>query len=175
VTGEDFYKLDMNASRFERSRFLNCDFEKASFVDVVFENCDFSNSRFAMAYFHRCEFHNCKCLGTNFHEAVMKHVRISGSTLKYASLNGVKLECVEMEHCDLTESSVSEIKHKSWSASECQFVRTNFFHTKLKNFDFTSSELEGIIISDTLEEIRGAKITAIQALEVARFLDLWVV
>lgn len=76
LAGEDFYKLDLCASRFEKNRFINCDFEKTSFVDVVFENCDFSNSRFSMAYFHRCEFHNCKCLGTIFQDAVLKHVRI---------------------------------------------------------------------------------------------------
>lgn len=172
VTGSEFYKLDITASRFERSRLLNCSFEKASFVDVIFENCDFSNSHFSMAYFHRCEFHDCKCLGTDFHEAVLKHVKITGSTLKYANLNGALLEYVEMEQCDLTETSLSEIKHKNWSAAGCQFVRTNFFHTKLRNFDFTKSDLEDIIISDTLEEIRGAKITAVQALEAARLLDM---
>lgn len=171
---QDLYKLDVMGSKFERSRFLNCNFENSSFVDTIFENCDFSNSRFSKAYFQRCEFHNCKWLGTDLHEATLKHVRIIKSTLKYANLNGVYLECVKMEQCDLTESFMSEIKYKSWSASECQFMRTNFFHTKLRDFDFTTSFLEDIMISDTLEEIKGAKITAVQALEAARLLELQV-
>lgn len=175
VTGEDYYGLDAEASFFGRSKFIDCNFEKASFVDVVFENCDFSNSRFVKAYFNRCEFRNCKCLGTVFNEAVIKHVKIMDSTLKYASLNDAKLEYVEMNRCDLTESSISETIHKNWSAGGCLFIGTNFFHTKLKNFDFTSCELENIIISDTLEEIRGAKITAVQALEAARLLGMKVV
>lgn len=172
VTGQDYYGVDVEKSRFEKSKFIDCDFEKASFVDVIFENCDFSNSHFAKAYFSRCEFRNCKCLGTVFNEAVMKHVKIAGSTLKYASLNDAKLESVEMNDCDMSESSISETIHKNWTASKCLFVGTNFFHTKLKNFDFTSCELANIIISDTLEEIRGIKITAIQALEAARLLEM---
>ncbi len=175
VTGQNYSGLDVESSLFERSRFLDCDFEKASFVDVVFHNCDFSNSHFAKAYFHRCEFRNCKCLGTVFNEAVIKHVKIMDSTLKYASLNDAKFEYVEMNHCDLTEGSISETIHKNWKASECMFIGTNFFHTKLKDFDFSSCELENIIISDTLEEIRGIKINAIQALEAARLLGMKVV
>lgn len=175
VTGQNYHRLDVEASLFERSKFLNCDFEKASFVDVVFLNCDFSNSHFVKAYFNRCEFRNCKCLGTVFNEAVIKHVKFIDSTLKYASMNDAKFEYVEMSHCDLTEGSVSETIHKNWIASKCMFIGTNFFHTKLKNFDFTSCELENITISDTLEEIRGAKITAIQALEAARLLGMKVV
>lgn len=173
--GQNHYKLDVGASIFERSKFIDCDFEKASFVDVIFHNCDFSNSHFVKAYFNRCEFRNCKCLGTVFNEAVMKHTKMIDSMLKYASLNDAKFEHVEMAHCDMTESSVSETAHKNWNANECLFIGTNFFHTKLKGFDFTSCELENIIISDTLEEIRGVKITAIQALEAARLLGMKVV
>lgn len=173
--GQDHYKLDVGTSVFERSKFIDCDFEKASFVDVVFDNCDFSNSRFVKAYFNRCEFRNCKCLGTVFNEAVIKHTKIIDSVLKYASLNDAKFEYVEMDHCDMTESSISETVYKSWNARGCLFIGTNFFHTKLKNFDFTNCELEDIIISDTLEEIRGAKITAVQALEAARLLGMKVV
>ena len=174
-TGQDYYKLDAEASLFERCRFIDCEFEKASFIDVIFDNCDFSNSHFVKVYFNRCEFKNCKCLGTIFSEAVMKHVKIMDSTLKYASLNNAKFEYVEMNHCDMTESSISETIHKNWNASKCLFIGTNFFRTKLKDFDFTSCELENLIISDTLEEIRGAKITAIQSLEMARLLGMKVV
>lgn len=172
VAGEDYYGLDIEASLFERSKFIGCDFEKASFVDVVFHHCDFSNSRFANAYFHRCEFRNCKCLGTVFNDAVLKHVRMIDSTLKYACLNHAKFEYLETDHCDMTESSISETVHKNWNATGCLFIGTNFFRTKLKNFDFTACELEKIVISDTLEEIRGVKITAVQALEAARLLGM---
>lgn len=80
-----------------------------------------------------------------------------------------------MKNCDLTESSLSEITYKRWGASGCQFIGTNFFHTKLKDFDFSSSQMENIIISDTFEEIRGAKISPVQALEAARILGMRVV
>ncbi len=103
-------------------------------------------------------------------------VEVAIHEVNEAGQNYYKLDVdVEMAHCDMIENSVSETAHKNWNASECLFIGTNFFHTKLKGFDFTSCELENIIISDTLEEIRGVKITAIQALEAARLLGMKVV
>lgn len=171
----DLYKLDIIASKFERCRFLHCDFEKASFVDVIFENCDFSNSRFAGAYFSRCEFRNCKCLGTDFHEAVLKQVQMSDSVLRYGNFGGTLLENVFMEQCDFMEASFSNMKHKKWNANKCQFIGTNFFRTFLRGFDFSENEMADIIVSDTMEELKGCKISPMQALEAAKLLDMQVV
>lgn len=127
---------------------LGRDYHKLDATASVFEPSKFAACDFRQSFFSDVIFDNCDFSNTRF---------------------------VEMSHCDMTESSISDTVHKNWNASECLFMGTNFFRTKLKNFDFTSCELENIIISDTLEEIRGAKITATQALEAARLLGMKVV
>lgn len=171
----DFYKIEFSSGKFVRARFNHCNFEKTSFVDVIFENCDFSNSSFSEAYFCRCEFHNCKCLGIDFHETTLKHVSFSDCVFRYANLNGSLFEYVYMLQCDFTETAMSEVKHKRWSAKTCQFVETNFFRTKLRGFDFSENEMADLVVSDTMEELKGCRITPVQALEAAKLLGMDVV
>ncbi|MDD3404627.1 MAG: pentapeptide repeat-containing protein [Hespellia sp.] len=175
LSEENFYKLDASAGKFERSRFLDCDFEKASFVDVIFENCDFSNSRFGGGYFARCEFRNCKCLGTDFHEAVFKHVSMADSQMRYANLSGTLFENVNMQQCDFTEAALRALKYKKWNAQGCKFYGTNFFQTILAGFDFSENEMGNIIVSDTMKELHGCKISPVQALEIVRLLEIDVI
>ncbi|MDD3362029.1 MAG: pentapeptide repeat-containing protein [Hespellia sp.] len=175
VSEESFYKLDASAGRLERCRFLDCDFEKSSFVDVIFENCDFSNSRFGSAYFGRCEFHHCKCLGTDFHEAVFKHVRLVECQMRYANLSGTLFENVHMQQCDFTEAALRVVKYKRWDAEGSKFYGTNFFQTILAGFDFSENEMGNIIVSDDMKELRGCKISPVQAMEVAKLLEIDVV
>ena len=175
VQGESFYKLDLAGTRINRCRFQNCDFEKAAFVDVIFENCDFSNSDLSSAYFHRCQFQNSKCLGADFHEASFKEVTFTDTVLNYANMTGAMYENVRMEQCDLTEAAMSEIKHKKWTADRCSFYGTNFFRTMLRGFNFSENEMADIVVSESMEELRGSTISPVQALEAAKLLGMRIV
>lgn len=172
---EDCYRLDAASGKLERCRIEGCNFEKASFVDVVFDHCDFTNSNFSEAYFSRCQFLDCRCMGMDLHEAMLKHVMMSECQFTYANLSGVLLEKVAMKTCDLTDAACVEAKVKGWEARGCKFVKTNFFHTSLRGFDFSENELSDIIVSDSMEELRGCKISALQSLEAAHLLGMKVV
>ena len=166
------YKTEFSSGKFKRCRFTNSNFNKTSFVDVVFENCDFSNSSFSEAYFCRCEFRNCKCLGADFCQVRLKHVSFADCVFRYANLNGAFFEFVHMMQCDFTETAMSEIAHKKWSAKDCQFVETNFFRTMLRGFDLSENEMADLVVSDTMEEMKGCKISPVQALEAAKLLGM---
>lgn len=49
---------------------------------------------------------------------------------------------------------------------------TSFFGTLLNGLDFTSSRMEGIVVSDTGKELRGAIVSVSQAADLARVLGL---
>ncbi|MDD3279446.1 MAG: pentapeptide repeat-containing protein [Lachnospiraceae bacterium] len=172
LSEEDFYKTDAANGKFVRCRFLHCNFEKASFVDVIFDHCDLSNSSFSEAYFSRCEFRSCKCMGTDLHETILKHVLITECQFSYANMSGVFLEKAQMQQSDFTEAAFVESRYKSWTAIGCKFIRTNFFHTMLRGFDFSENEMSDILVSDSMEEVQGCKISAVQALEAARLLKM---
>lgn len=169
---KDFYKIDLSGSIIEKSQFLNCNFEKAGFVDIKFSQCDFSNSNFSDSYWNRCEFHHCKYLGSDFHNAVMKNVKIVDCNMQYANFNAAYFEQLLMSGSDLTDAFLSELKYKKWEAIETKFIGTNFFHTNLRKFDFSQCELAEPIVSDTMHELRGIQITPVQALEIVKLLEI---
>lgn len=169
---EDYYRKEFSGSMIEKSQFLNCNFEKSSFVDMIFDQCDFSNSNFSGCYWNRCEFRRCKYMGSDFHMASMKHMKIIDCNMQYVNFNGAYLEQVLMDESDLTDAFLSEVKYKKWEAIETKFIGTNFFHTTLRKFDFSQCELAEPIVSDTMNELRGIKITPVQALEIAKLLEI---
>ena len=55
----------------------------------------------------------------------------------------------------------------------CNLVETEFHRTNLKGINFTSSNIAGIRISTLpINELRGAKVTSLQAIEIARMLGV---
>lgn len=175
AAGRDYMKTGFTGCLLENVKFPQCDFEKSSFVDVIFRKCDFSNSVFKDCYFRRCEFLSCKGVGADLRSAVMKHVRLNDTNFQYANLNGIYLEQVLFEGTDLTEASMSEMKYKNWTASDTKFVGTNFFHTRLKDFDFSQCEIADLIVSEELEELKGIRVNPVQALEIVKLLKITVV
>ena len=166
----DYYKLEVQKSVFNNGSFLHCDFENASFVDVVFESCDLSNSCFACAYFERCHFISCKCVGVNFREAVFKNTTFEDANLQYSNFNKSRITDMLLDEADLTEASVSEVKLNRFRAVNTKFVKTNFFKTPLKTVDFTQNELIAPFVSTPPDELRGAVIDMLQA---AELIELW--
>ena len=58
----------------------------------------------------------------------------------------------------------------SITASKLQ--RTSFRHTPLSSVSLASSDIEGIILSEDLSELRGARLDIAQALSVIRVLGV---
>lgn len=53
-----------------------------------------------------------------------------------------------------------------------RFTGTSFFRTKLTGLDLTSCRLKGVVVSDTMGEVFGAKLSLYQAAALARRLDI---
>lgn len=172
ASGQELQRMEFYGCVLKESKYIHCDFSKSSFIDVVFYKCDLSNTDFKECYFMRCEFISCKGVGVDMQSSVMKHTKASDMNLRYANLNNIYLEHVIFDKTDMMEASMSEAKHKSWKASDTKFVGTNFFHTKLRGFDFTENELAGLLVSEDLSELKGIKISPVQALEIVKLLGI---
>ena len=64
---------------------------------------------------------------------------------------------------------------KKIKIKECKFILTNFFNTKLAGIDFSTSNIEGIILSNNFKELKGIKANEIQAIELAKLLGIKIV
>ncbi|MCI8537895.1 MAG: pentapeptide repeat-containing protein [Oscillospiraceae bacterium] len=180
VQGLDLSGLDLSDLRWERSRFQRCRFSGAVLtgtecVDVVFEDCDLSNCLWSRAYLCRCLFRNEKGVGLDWTGAGLHYVTLEDSLFRYGNLSGGRLNKVRLIRCDLSEAAVSQAALKETSFQECVLRKTSFFKTSLSGQDFSTSTVEGLVISDTAEELKGLTVRYDQAAELAKLLGLRVV
>ena len=63
-------------------------------------------------------------------------------------------------------------KLKKMKLKEVDFSRADFFKTPLKGLDFSACIIDGIQLSEHLNELRGMKIGAEQALALVRLLGV---
>jgi uncharacterized protein YjbI with pentapeptide repeats len=75
----------------------------------------------------------------------------------------------------LIESSFAESKIKKIKLIKLIFSGTDFFKTSLRGIDLSDCIIDGIKISADLFELKGAKISAEQAIELVRVFDIEVV
>lgn len=172
LTGEDFSEFQTARARFEHCAFPSCDFTGALFTDAVFEGCDFSNSTFDSAGFTRCTFKNCKLTGASFMEANLEHVLLEDCSLSYGAFNRCRWWAVEMRRCDFSEADMAEMELHYVLLDDDRFIGTSFFRTALLGLDFTTCQLEGVALSDTMAEIYGTKMNIYQAAALARRLGV---
>jgi len=170
IEGAEFVKIEVQRSIFEHNTFHNCNFDKASFVDVVFQSCDFSNSKFVGAYFNRCRFISCKGIGIDMSETVVKQTTFEESNFQYAYFYKTKMTDVLFDHLDFTEASMIEAKLNKFAATDSKFVRNNFSKTMLVKVDFSNNELVAPIVSNPPVELKGAIINIYQAVDL---IGLW--
>lgn len=168
----EFVELEVSGGHISNCQFLDCDFTGALFTDIAFDGCDFSNSVFDNAAFTRCTFSDSKFAGASFAEALWKHVAADGCTFAYGAFNRCLWKTVHIRTCDFLSADMPEMELRGISLDDDRFVGTSFFRTKLVGLDFTSCQLEGIAISDAMDEVYGAKLGLYQAAALARRLGV---
>lgn len=163
ITDFDGRHLDFDSVHFEKCRFVHCDFSNASFRQVTLQGCDFSNCAFKESFWKECCVIHCKANGADFENATLRQTQISDTLCRYISLTRALLDRCTLTDCDLRESAFSEVKLKQSSFHNIDFSQGDFFKTSLKNVDLSSCCIEGMLVSDTFNELKGMKISPEQA------------
>ncbi|NLW70327.1 MAG: pentapeptide repeat-containing protein [Eubacteriaceae bacterium] len=171
-SGVDFSNIGFAGVVFRDCKFMGCDFSKASFVDDAFSGCDLSNSVFEEAYFNRCEFTNCKGAGASFNSTVIRDVSWTNCNFRYSIFNKAQFNNISIVYSDFCDAAFTESALGGFSAENAYFLGTNFFRSPLKGVDFTKCEIEGIVLSDSNYELRGAVVTSLQAVSLSKFLGI---
>lgn len=169
VNGE---KAEFSKVCFKNCRFAACNFAGASFLDTVFENCDISNCDFSGSYWKGTDILRCKAQGSKFCNATWKNISINDSKFDYANFTQASWENTVIEDTSFVSSFISETRVKRLVLERNKFDSTDFFKTSLKGIDFTTCELQGILMSEDLREIKGAKLNIFQAAELAKMIGI---
>ena len=174
LCGEQLREMRFEQCVFEGCRFTGADLRAASFADVEFKNCEFSAVQAAEVYFLRCRLRGVKALAASLPDSRLAHVELTECSFAEANFTAASLEQVRIEGCDLSAASLAEWRHKGLVVARDRCFRTSFFKTPLAGLDFTDSELEGVVVSDTAAELKGATVNVRQAAELARLLGVTV-
>ena len=92
--------------------------------------------------------------------------------LSYAVFDRARLREVGFSGCDLSNASLNECTWKGLQLDRTMLRSASFLHTPLAGLDLTGCELDGIAVSDTNAELRGAVVTMEQAAMLAKRLGL---
>lgn len=125
-----------------------------------------------MRFFERVELNGCKAVGANFSETGWRDAYWRDCRLSDAVFDRARLRRVMVLGCDLTGASFCDCQWKNWTLEHTALRSTRFLHTPLMGLDLTGCELDGLAVSDTNAELRGAVVTMEQAAMLAKRLGL---
>lgn len=161
----DFYK-----SEFESVNIIDSSFEKTSFVNVEFKNCNFSNTTFENCSFIRCNFKNCKFTGTVFLKSRFDTVDFYESNFCYSNFSLSMMNNIKYKDSIMRNMYFEENKHKKLEIENSDLTGANFFRTSLKDIDLSSDNISALVVG--LDDIKGAKIDSMQALDLIGLLGV---
>lgn len=162
-----FSKVQFNDCKFENVSFARCSFEDVIIQDCTFNHCDFSNSNFSTV-----QFINTTCRSDDFSQSHFHCVGFNGCDMVYSNftkcrVNGFKDMKSNFSRTFFAECSLSEIEF-----SQTSLQSSEFFMTSLMDLDFSTCNIDGIIVSDSREELRGIIVNEFQAIDLARMLGI---
>lgn len=166
------FKTDFQRTSFTSCRFAGCDFSGSSFFDTSFTNCDFSNSRFSGCYFKNCSMNGCKGDGCDFSQSTFIASVLEKGTYCYGNFSNTLWKDSSIVQAKFCMAYLSDSKFKKLKFDQVDLTRAEFFHTSLKGVDLSGCLIEGITVSESFSELRGLKIDASQALDIALLLGV---
>lgn len=174
LTGEgaDFSTLCFSKVRFENCCFIECNFQRCEFTDVIFRACNFSNCTMTDVYFNRCQFISTKGIGSNFSGSGINNLTIQDSCFNYANFDECKLENIKVIDTEMNGANISQCRCKEVLWERVQLKNASFFKTYLNGMDFTTSTIEGLVLTDDCRELKGAVVDLYQAAELAKRLGV---
>ena len=111
-------------------------------------------------------------MGDNLQNCGMQDIFICQSNLKYAQFSHSIFNNIDIAESDLSESDFSECRLKEFYPEKTRFQRSAFFKTPLRGIDFTSCQIDGIVVSDNFTELRGASVNLYQAAGLSKLLGV---
>lgn len=173
--GLDLSDLTFRRVHFDHCQFTDCDFSGAAFYDCVLEGCAFTGCRFAVSFWKDAVLSGSKAEGGDFRKARFKDCALTMSRLRYANFTGALWERCSLTDCDLTEAGCQELRVVKTTLQNADFTKADLFRAVLKGEDLSGCILDGVTLSASCQELRGAKIHASQAAVVARILGIEIV
>lgn len=165
-------RVDFNRSKLTNCRFENCDLTGASFIGCELTGCTFVECTFNGAYFRDTRLTDCSASGCSFTKALFRKSELCGGFYRYANFSDSVFESTSLSDVTLAESAFIQVKFKKSRFICADLSKTDILGTPLKGMDLSDCNISGIMLSEDLRELKGARINTLQAAELIRLLDI---
>jgi uncharacterized protein YjbI with pentapeptide repeats len=155
---------------FDRVSFANCEISTVRLSDARFIHCDLSNAQLRSFEATRVEFINCRLVGLNALACRWQDVLLDHCDARFAQLSEGRIRRSEIHATQLREAALSRIDFESTRLTEVVLRHAELANTRLAGIDLTTCDIEAISLH--VEDLRGAIVSAAQAMELARFLEV---
>ncbi len=92
--------------------------------------------------------------------------------MNYANFARTAWTGCALQSSSLREAVCSEVRFKNVTLAEVNFSGAEFFKTPLAGLDVSNCDINGILVSESFRELRGLRVSALQAMELARLLGV---
>ena len=147
--------------------FDGVDFSGCTFRDVRFEGCRFTRCSMERAWLSRCDVLSCSAPGLNLLQARLSSVLFEETDLSYANLSEASIDRVAIRGSGLREAAMQA---KRLVFSDSDLTRLDVFGTGLAGIDLSTCAFEAPVLSADYRELRGAVVSAEQALSLSTLL-----
>lgn len=170
AAGQAFSRMDWRDCLVEGCRLSGSIAPKNHFSNVIFKNCDLSNAELTECVFSRVRFEGCKLTGASLFGGGFSNVLFRGCVAGMTSFTECTANTLVFEDCRLPEARLDGLRGKAYAFAGCDLRAANLMGTRLKGLRLDSNEIEGIAVR--LEDLAGAKVTTLQAAQLARLLGV---
>ena len=172
--GEAFMeRVDWKGCLFESCKLQNVKANGSYFSDISFSGCDFSGANLSDCVFSKARLQGCKLIGTNLYACGLRDVLFSETVGDYAVFTKSRIKTVLFQECKLPYASLDGLTGRSFAFECCILHSVNYYNTPLNGIDLTDSDITAAMFTD--RELRGAKVTSLQACELAKLLGVVIV
>lgn len=105
-------------------------------------------------------------------EGLFDNVTIKDSNLSLSSFSRSRWKSVAFVACDLTSADMSEMQISQVRFQDCSLIGSAFFRTDLLGVDLSTCRIDGIVVSESMGELKGAKMDLYQSAEFVRKLGI---
>jgi len=166
-------RVDWKDCLFENCKLQNVKANGSYFSDISFSGCDFSGANLSDCVFSKARLQGCKLIGTNLYACGLRDVLFSETVGDYAVFTKSRIKTVLFQECKFPYASLDELTGRSFAFECCILHSVNFYNTPLNGIDLTDSDITSAMFTD--RELRGAKVTSLQACELAKLLGVVIV
>lgn len=157
---------------FTNCKFINCSFERSSFYHTKLNHCEFANCNFSEGYLKYVQMIDCKGDGANFSQSSFMSTVIENGSYFCTNFTGTLWDNSSIINANMSNAFMPESRLKRFTVEHTNLEKVDFFKTTLKGIDVSTCKIAGITVSENLNEIKGLKINALQAADIAQLIGV---